>query len=449
MVRRVVVIGAGLGGLAAATLLARRGVEVTVVERHTEPGGVAVTWEREGFRFDASLHHLDAVGPGQANRPLLEELGVAEALVLRREAVLRRELAPGLDLRLPQEPWELQRRLADRFGSGIRAGLEQLSRLSAEAHAAVYAGRPLGSGGRGSAAALLEELFEDPLLRRVLGGICEYVGRRPRGCPALTFLFLWQAYHVEGGWRLRGGSGALTAALVASLLGAGGRLRTGAAATATTLARGRLAGVTLSSGDHLEADGVVAALPAPCLAPLLPTSPRLDPYRQRLGTLPRSCSTWRLALGLDGDHTAGQTYETRVHGPEGSCALTLASLGDPSWAPPGCTALSVSAAAPARQTTEAERAAASARLLGAVERVIPGACEAIRVEALATPETWARYTDAPDGATMGLGPGGPRLRARTPLPGLVLAGAWVPPGPGQTAVLHSGARAARLLLGAP
>ena len=50
--RHVLVIGAGLGGLAAAVRLRHRGYRVTVLERHQHPGGRCGVWESEGFRFD-------------------------------------------------------------------------------------------------------------------------------------------------------------------------------------------------------------------------------------------------------------------------------------------------------------------------------------------------------------------------------------------------------------
>jgi phytoene desaturase len=51
-VREVLVVGAGLGGLAAAVRLAAQGYRVRVLERHATPGGRCGLWESEGFRFD-------------------------------------------------------------------------------------------------------------------------------------------------------------------------------------------------------------------------------------------------------------------------------------------------------------------------------------------------------------------------------------------------------------
>ncbi len=437
----IVVIGAGLGGLAAAALLTRAGDRVIVLERHTEPGGFAVTFERAGFTFDASLHHLDAVGPGQANRPLLDALGISDALDLYRDPFLRRDLVPGADLLLPQNGDALYDLLATRF-PGDAAGLRELFRAAAEAHAAVYAGAPLRVVG--TAADRLNEWLRSPVLIEVVGGITGYVGRSPRTCPAGTFLMLFHAYHVLGGWRLRGGSRALTTALVDRIEAGGGEVRVAAAVTGIRVGGRGVEGVEVDGGEVIATSDVIAGLPLPRLAELLATAEGVDAWRTRIAGLPLSGSFYRLFVGLDGDHTAGQAYETRVVDANGQCSVTIPSVGDDAWAGPGRTVACAVAAAPSGDDDGDFRQAAKARLMGVLTGLLPGAERCVAVSTLAHPGTWAYYTGSPGGAAMGMGAGAP-MPARTPIPGLTLAGAWVAPGPGQTAVMHSGARAARLV----
>ena len=74
----VVVVGAGNGGLTAASRLAQEGLRVVLLERHNLPGGCAASFVRGRFEFEASLHELCGVGtpekPGAVRR-LFTQLG--------------------------------------------------------------------------------------------------------------------------------------------------------------------------------------------------------------------------------------------------------------------------------------------------------------------------------------------------------------------------------------
>ena len=69
-------IGAGIGGLTTAALLAKGGLDVTVLEAHVYPGGCAGTFYHQGFRFDAGATLAAGFDPGGGMTRLGETLGI-------------------------------------------------------------------------------------------------------------------------------------------------------------------------------------------------------------------------------------------------------------------------------------------------------------------------------------------------------------------------------------
>ena len=65
-----IVVGSGMGGLGAATALARRGRRVLVLEQHAVAGGLTQTFTRRDWTFATGVHYIGGVGPvaGPAGR---------------------------------------------------------------------------------------------------------------------------------------------------------------------------------------------------------------------------------------------------------------------------------------------------------------------------------------------------------------------------------------------
>jgi C-3',4' desaturase CrtD len=73
---RIVVIGAGIGGLTAAALLARRGDRVLVLDQALVPGGCASTFKRKGFTFDVGATQVAGLEPGGIHHRIFSELEI-------------------------------------------------------------------------------------------------------------------------------------------------------------------------------------------------------------------------------------------------------------------------------------------------------------------------------------------------------------------------------------
>ncbi|BAW97578.1 FAD dependent oxidoreductase [[Synechococcus] sp. NIES-970] len=73
---KIAIIGAGIGGLTAGALLAKRGYEVTVYEQAAIAGGCASTFKRKGFTFDVGATQVAGLEEGGIHQRIFQELGV-------------------------------------------------------------------------------------------------------------------------------------------------------------------------------------------------------------------------------------------------------------------------------------------------------------------------------------------------------------------------------------
>jgi phytoene dehydrogenase-like protein len=74
----MIIIGAGVAGLAAGCYAQMNGYHTQIFELHDQPGGLCTAWERKGYTFDGCLYYLFGSGKGQPFYQLWQELGVIQ-----------------------------------------------------------------------------------------------------------------------------------------------------------------------------------------------------------------------------------------------------------------------------------------------------------------------------------------------------------------------------------
>jgi phytoene dehydrogenase-like protein len=87
MQKKVLIIGAGVSGLAAGIYAQLNGFQSEIVEQNATPGGLCAAWQRQGFTFDCCIHWLTGSLPGSKMYRLWEELGAVQGREFRRSVV--------------------------------------------------------------------------------------------------------------------------------------------------------------------------------------------------------------------------------------------------------------------------------------------------------------------------------------------------------------------------
>ncbi|MBY0512312.1 MAG: phytoene desaturase [Gemmataceae bacterium] len=485
---RVLVVGAGPGGLAAAMLLAKGGASVHVVEQQPRVGGRCSAVEADGFRFD--------LGPTFFLYPQ----------VLRR---IFRLVGRDLHAEVPMTRLDPQYRLV--FGSGGRMDCTaDVARMEAEIARlnpsdAPHLGRYLAENRHKlegfrpilerpflrwrdllswdllkllpvlrpwkSIDSELGRYFSDPRVRLAFTFQSKYLGMSPFNCPSLFSILSFLEYEY-GVWHPTGGCAAVSEAMARVARQHGVTFSLGEPVREVLFDGRRAVGVRTSRRDYRADAVVINADFAHAMTTLVPDHVRSRWTDRKIVKKKFSCSTFMLYLGIDGrydqlpHHTiyTAKDYTANLADIELNHRLTddtsfyvqNACVTDPTLAPPGMSTLYVLAPVSHRNANidwAAEAPRFRATLLRQLAKVgVTDVERRIRFEKVVTPADWEANYAVHRGATFNLAHTlGQMLHLRPrnrfeDVDGMYLVGGGTHPGSGLPVIYESARITSRLLL---
>ncbi len=491
--RRTVVIGAGVGGLAASIDLARSGHDVTLIERAEYVGGKLRSLSPQSREIDAgptvfTMRHVFESLFADAGRRLEDELRLHPASLLARHvwgddpAILDLHADPKRSMEAIGEFAGL--REARGFGEFLeRAGtLHECLRepfMMSPRPTTTGLMRELGFAGMLamwrtppwlSLWRALAEHFRDARLRQLFARYATYVGSSPLQAPATLMLIA----HVEqsGVWLVEGGMRRVAEVLATLATSCGANLRLGNGVRRIEVRDGHIVGVHLDDGDFIPADAVIFNGDTQALADgLLGEEVRHAVAPRRRSQRGLSAVTWcvdaptegfdlahhNVFFGDDYPREFSDIFEQRKITTRPTIYLCAQDRGEGSrpLRTGDAERLLILVNAPADGDqggiTDGELAALEQRVFSQLETsglIVSRNSEHI---ALTRPQDFARLFPATGGSLYGSANHGAlasfaRPNARTGIAGLYLAGGSVHPGPGVPMATLSGRLAAACLL---
>ncbi len=475
----VIVIGSGMGGMAAGAALSRVGNKVLLLEQHQTLGGLTHSFSRDGFTWDVGIHYLSGVAPEDRARELLDWLSETPIEFVSLGSIydnLHIGSAEPLSLSRPYEAQE--RDLKDRYPDQAEA-IEAWTHALREGREAIYkvfltrampeiSGDMLDWWNRRAIAKwcarttkeVIDDITDHPELAAVMAAQWGDHGGRPSKASFAMHALISASYLESGSWYPVGGSTAFAEHIIPTITQNGGETRAGVRVDGLLFDGDTVVGVRTDDGTEIRANAVISDIGArETIDTLLPEECGHQDWIAEIRALPSSIAHYTLFLGLEGDiEAAGATkanhwifptgeadvlWTTAPDGAPPCMVATFGSLKDPEhdpgprqkhtgqllvWADWASVAQWADQPAGARGDDYADfKRRVEKTLMGQFEQYFPDLAKLVVYRELATPLSTVTYTRHRKGAFYGLDVTPERvmcdgLRAKTPIPGLYLAG---------------------------
>jgi len=489
----VVIVGGGLGGLAAGAILSRQGKKVLLLEQHYIPGGCATTFKRKDFVMEAGLHAMDGhlISPLGQNS-VLRYLGVRKRVQFVQIPEFFHLRSRDFSFTFPSGAENAMDALLQRYPEeekGIRKIMGIINGVQDE-----LSGFPrkkwkqvltlvlfpfyypnIFLSLRRTVGDCLDRYIRNDELKLVLQGNLLYYHDDPY-TMSMAFFSKAQASFIQyGSHFIKGGSQKLSDALSDVIREQGGTLLLGKKVTRIITDRGRATGVEYLDAFNskippvtVEAGSVIHSGAVPLVKHLLDRKPA-ERMARKTDRLKPACSLFCIYLGFSKDirHLGNKYYSTFIfgdhvrnmadfwkgaHGDWKSKSFVFVDYSqvDSGLAPPGKSFGAICAADYISEWENLDKSAylqkkekVAGILLDRLEEILPGVNDLIESCEVGTPLTIRRYTLNPTGSPYGYAQirgqvGYRRPSYRSPVKNLWLAGTGTFPGGGFTGAVISG-----------
>ena len=297
----IIIIGSGLGGLVCAKILAERGQRVTVLERHTVPGGCLQSYRRRGLSFDTGLHYVGGLAEGQRLHGIFERLGLMRLPWQRLDP-------QGFDLiTIGGETFPFVEgyksfagTLADRFPHE-REALYRYVALMERADRLPSGDPEVQTLCSVNAYDYLHETFHDELLINVLAGNALKTELRSESLPLFNFLHATSTFIGGGAWRLQGCGDDIVRLLVDDIKALGGQVITGAQVEELIETDGLITAARCTNGESYEATNFISDIHPQQTFALVKESRKLTRlFRRRIDMLENTQGMFTVSLVAHG-----------------------------------------------------------------------------------------------------------------------------------------------------
>ncbi|MDT4897004.1 MAG: all-trans-retinol 13,14-reductase [Acidobacteriota bacterium] len=472
-----VIVGAGIGGLVCANLLAREGLRVLLIEQHYMVGGYCSTFRRRGYTFDAATHFYPLLGnPATITGKLLLELGCLNGWI-KMDPVDKFHFPDGASFSVPADFDSYLTRLKAEF-QDERKALDPFFDVVREAYllGLLYYFRGsntdrLNPFREMTVRDALDKFFRNRKLKLLLAADCGHWGSPPSRTSFIFDSMLRLSYFL-GNYYPRGGSQAFADELAARFEQSGGHILMRSLVSRILTRDSEAFGVEVTTNgqgaartDSVRAGAVISnADMLQTLEKMLPREERVEDYLKQLRELRPTHSCFLTHIGLknmptevlremEGYHWSSWDAETVT---QSAFKIFVPTLFEPRMAPEGGHIVIVQKLIDidynAIDDWPQHKAHVEKYIMDNLERVMPGFSEKIVVKMSASAQTSHKYTLNHQGAMLGwemspaqLGDARPGLVG--PVKNLYFVGHWTQPGGGITPVIVSAMRVAAIITG--